>query len=303
MTGHASPAAPAPAHRERLGYLQIAAGVSLFGSGAVLVTFVDLPPLEVVAWHSLLCASMLTVMRQSSPARRDRVTGGDRWVLLVLCGLYALDHLLFVAGVQVTAVANVILMAYTYPVLTVLLAAVVLRERLDARLRRGLTLAVVGCAAILSPQLLAWDGADVRGHLFGLGIAVLVACQRVFAKFLSDRVTSITIKCRIYQVAAIALLPVVLTGQGIDGRSLAFVLAYAMTSGASAGVLVMAGVRKVPANRGAVLSYLEPGIAVVTAWIVLRQTPSPIVLIGGLLVVIAAWDVAFGRVHRRQRQL
>jgi drug/metabolite transporter (DMT)-like permease len=102
-----------------------------------------------------------------------------------------------------------------------------------------------------------------------------------------------------------ALIPI-LGDPGVEGvvlpEAAAAVIWLAVGPGALAAVLVVAGMRRLPARRASAFLLLNPPTAALGAWLLLDERLSAVQLIGGALILLAmagASGLAFPGTERR----
>jgi drug/metabolite transporter (DMT)-like permease len=205
---------------------------------------------------------------------------------------------LFFSALSLTNVATAELLGYMGPVFVAVLAPFVTKERFDVRIVAPMALALGGIAVILAPQ-----GLGVSGGPQLLG-AVLAGCSAVTYSVLLLRskrilhgVTGRALMIVEYGTASVLLLPVVawmyVQGQGpttLGAYGALAVLGIVHT--AFAGMLFLAGLRRVRTDHAAILTYAEPASAVVFAALFLGQALTQWTVVGGLMVVAGGAVVA-----------
>jgi drug/metabolite transporter (DMT)-like permease len=111
----------------RLGIPALVMAALCWSLGGALIKLVDLPPMVVAGWRSLIAGVFIMCIRGAPGFPRDRV----RWAA---AASYALCVILFVVATKMTTAANAILLQFTAPIYVALLAPVLLKEptsRLD----------------------------------------------------------------------------------------------------------------------------------------------------------------------------
>jgi drug/metabolite transporter (DMT)-like permease len=111
----------------RLGIPALIMAALCWSTGGALIKLVDLPPLVVAGWRSLIAGLFIMCIKGVPGLPRDRV----RWSAAIS---YALCVILFVLATKMTTAANAILLQFTAPIYVALLAPVLLKEpttRLD----------------------------------------------------------------------------------------------------------------------------------------------------------------------------
>lgn len=281
----------------------------LYGS-AYVVTAIALrsyTPFAAAAWRGILGSVILAglLLLPVLAAQRPRGLTGAALVRLAVLGILgggvfilALNGAVAAAGATVTA-----FVAGLYAVLAALFAIPILGERLDRR-----TLAAL-LAALLGTVLLS-DLRPDRDTWVGIGIALIGAAAFALFLVLSRRWSAVhalsgpTIGIATMTIgAAVALAAIALSGEPLVPRqpridATASLAWLAAGPGAAASVLVVAGMRRLPARRASVFLLLNPPTAAVLSVLLLGQALSAIQLVGAVSVLVAI-GVASGAILTR----
>lgn len=278
-----------------LGYIQVVAGIALFGSAGIFIRYIDLPSPAIISGQAFVTLVALFAFHLLRTPRRPLRIRCSLATVLVIAVVLALDQLCFTVGVRRTTVANIVILAYLYPVLTAILSVKFLGEQVGRWLVVALVLALAGTALVLVPAASTLDP-DVLSSLLGLAVAVLISVYRILVKKVDASVATTTLAIYTTAVIAIVFSPsFLLLDAAPASRSIIILVISALLTSTAAGLLVLSGLRKVEAHRAAVLSYLEPFVAALLAWIFLAERPGPSALMGGALIVVAGYLVVRSR--------
>ena len=252
-----------------------------FGLGALLL-------LGVLIWRGEL---------RAVPSPRD-------WPPLVVLGLLGVTAFgaLYTMGLQWTGAAEGTLIQGMSPLLTLLLAALLVGEPVrHGQLLGGLT-AFAGLAVLLLGGTAAWGGGDER--LFG-DLVLCGACLCWTAYNVGVRLTAG--RLRLGESSAYALLAGTLLLVPFAALEPARVplARLSLTTWLAVGYLALVstclayiwwndGIRKIGAGRASMFSFVGPVAAMLSAVPVLGEWPGPAQLIGGALI-LAGLLVANGR--------
>jgi drug/metabolite transporter (DMT)-like permease len=218
----------------------------------------------------------------------DRTTIG----LIVANAVFdAVNLLAFFAALATTTVAIAVLTHYLAPVLVALAA-----PRIDRVVVRGAGpaagVALVGLAIILEPWHAPADGA-VLGALLGLGSAVCYAGTLLTARRLAIRIGAPRALAYHALVAGVVIAPLLAGHLGaISASDLAWLGGGAATIGAVSGLVFTVGLTRIGSARTAVLTFIEPIVAVSLGALVWHEPLHPIAVLGGGLVLGAGIQVA-----------
>jgi drug/metabolite transporter (DMT)-like permease len=218
----------------------------------------------------------------------DRGTVG---LLLANAALDGLNVVAFFGAMQCTTVAIAVLTHYLAPILIALVA-----PRVDGVVTPGArpaaVVALLGLAIILEPWHAPAAGA-VAGALLGLASAVCY-CGNVFAvRRIAARIGPARAQCYHALIAGVAMAPMAIgRTHELTGSGLALLVAGASTIGAAAGVVFSLGLLRIGSARTAVLTFIEPVVAVAVGALVWGEPLHPLAAVGGALVLGAGILVA-----------
>jgi drug/metabolite transporter (DMT)-like permease len=278
----------------------------LYGSSyvATAVALRSFSPIGVAAARGVLGAAVLAAVVLLPVAARLRPAGlgaASLWRLAVLGllggGLFIvlMNVAVSLAGATVTA-----FVAGLYAVLAALLAVPILGERPERMTLGAMAVALAGTALLgdlrPAPEL-------VGGIAVGLLAAVAFALFLVLSRRWSARhsLTGASIGLAVLTLAGIGnvVLLALLSAPGLEGElrlDAALAIGWlAIGPGAIAAVLVVAGMRRLPARRASAFLLLNPPTAALGAWLLLGERLSPVQLVGAGMV-LAAMAVASGLV-------
>ena len=272
--------------------LVVAAVAVGWGTIGPVVREVDLPAAAIVAgrvWVATLALGALLLWR------RDRIPGARLGSVaprrLVLQGVLLAAHwVALVAALQRAPVGTVLLVTYLAPVGVAALAPTTLGERVPRRTVAGLGLGVAGVGLVASPSIGSPDAAGVG--LAALAGALMVVLVLV-AKSLAGAYGGVRLAFAQLAVASVALVPVAAgAAWGPPERAWLWLLVLGLVHTALALLLFLGAMAALPASEVGVLMELEPVSGLLVGWALLSETPTPLTLLGGALVVIAGVLVA-----------
>jgi RarD protein len=211
------------------------------------------------------------------------VTGialGANWILLFEAYNY-------------TTVAVATLCYYMQPTLLILLSPLVFREKLTTK--KGLCAAVSLMGMALVSGVLGGDAlgsGDIRGILFGLAAAAMYTTVIILNK--KNPVENAYGKTVVQLFSsAVVLLPYLLLTEtpgsaSMNATAIVMLLVVCIVHTGMAYAMYFAGVQQLPSQTVAVLSYIDPVLAMVLAAVILKEPMSASELIGGVMILGAA---------------
>lgn len=281
------------APQERLGYAFMVGSSLSFGVMGLLVKLAaeTLPFYEISFFRAfggfLLTVGAIAALRLPAHAREPKLL-----VLRGVLGWAALTtYFLAIAGLHL---ADAVLLNYTSPFFTALLAAFLLGERLTARTLGCLAAATTGVALVVGPAGGFWNWYA----LAALGSAFLAALAYVTVKKANTANPPWVIVAWFSGVASLLTLPFLLFRYvAPDPREWALLAGAALT-GTLAQVLMTYGYKHARASTASVISLTTPLIAALLGIGVLGQPPTWGTALGGALILAAGVALATAQAPR-----
>ena len=247
---------------------------------------------EVTFWRSAFNALALVVLlswlRGPAVLLQSLKTGGRALWVSGLC--WCVMFTAFMVALTLTTVANVLVTMSIGPLLTALLARVLLGHRLAPRTWGAIALAGIGIAWMYGHEVSAGDPQHFLGTVVALAVPVSAAINWTLLQYLKSHASG-----------GADMLPAVLLGALLSAL-LTLPLAWPLAASAQdMGLLALLGVvqlaipclmavaaaRVLSAPEISLLGLLEVVFGVAWAWLGAGETPSTAVLGGGLLVLAA----------------
>ena len=278
--------------------LAAAAALGTLGPVAALAYGEGVGPATFSALRAAIGAAILgtLVLAHRQPSvRLSSLAPRERTLLALAVVVNGVMNLVLFFAFGAMAVALVMIIFYTYPVLVAAGSVAIGRERLTPTRVVALACSGLGLVLVLGSQL----GPDAHATGAGLllaGIAAvchaayLIVIRDGFSRVPSVQATSLVLAGGFVISGTAAVL---MGGSGVLGAWLGSPTAWAAivlagTFGAALPkVWVMSGVRAIGSTRAAVLMLTEPVVAVVVAAAVLGQTLSFLELLGGAAILAA----------------
>lgn len=276
----------------RRGYLKVALAACLWGTWSLFFKPAErlhavAPAVEAFAMFSVI---FVTVAPSAWRARPQRRRSTRAWAAMVWLGVAdALNALLFFWAMQRASLAVAVLSHYLAPVLVAAGSPLVLRERTRRETWIALGVALCGLLLLLEPWRAEARGA-LPGALLGAGSAIFYAANILVTKRVQIAFSSRELLAWHVPFALVVLYAFVPAGGFAIGiGSWAWILAASLLVGALAGVLFLDGLVRVRASRAAVLTLLEPLVAVLIGGLVWGQHLSAVAIVGAVLVLVGAY--------------
>jgi drug/metabolite transporter (DMT)-like permease len=220
-----------------------------------------------------------------------RVTRDD-WLRIIVLGLvgHGIYQYLFVGGLARTSVANGSLIISLTPVVITLVSAVGGKERVGARHWAGTLLSLAGIYLVVGRGAHV-SGASVRGDVMMLGAVACWAFYTIGARSLMTRHSPVGVTALTMMVGTIVYVPAVsrhlaaLPWREVGISAWLKLIYSAVFALCVAYTIWYAAVRRIGSARTSIYSNLLPIIAMLTAYLWLREPIGRVKLMGAAAVL------------------
>lgn len=290
-----TPASPARFSTARSGILFLVFGLGLAALGGALMKFLsgDLPPM-LIGWVRFtgffLIIAPVALLRAGRRALRPPRPG----IQVVRGLLHAASNVSFVTGVFYLNFADAIAILYVYPFLMVLMAPMVLGERVSLIGWLGVVGGFGGVLLVMRPDFQGFEA----GAVFVVVAGFLIALQMLLNRKLGVLADPTVISMWGALAAACALsLTLPFVWQPINAVQLGILALTALTGAVSHTLMIMAFSRA-PASDLAPFSYSEIVSAVLIGLIMFGTLPDLLSWSGIALIVLSGIVVARAQAGR-----
>lgn len=269
--------------------LMMIASMFIFGTLAPFVRNIAVSSAELALYRAVLAAAIiaafLLLTRQKIPFASIR----KEIPLLLFSGVaMGVNWILLFEAYKYTTVSIATLSYYFAPVIVTLVCPFLFREKL--------TLRQIICFAMSTLGLVLITGIGDPGHagsltgiLFGLGAAVFYATVILLNKFIKN-VEGIHRTFLQFLAAVIVLIPYVLMTSGIslgslNGVGFANLLIVGLVHTGLTYCMYFSSLRELPGQKAAILSYIDPLVAVLISVSILGEQMTLWQAVGGALIL------------------
>jgi drug/metabolite transporter (DMT)-like permease len=293
---------------ERVAYLLLGAMAALFGGTWVAGRWAvdEIPVFTVAALRFGVASVLLLAWAIVSRRRLAPLRWGDMPLVLGL-GLTAVAgyNALFLTGLTLAPASDgSILVPGTIPLLTTLLAVLLLHERIGRRTVAGIAIAIAGLAVVVGPAGEA-GGTRLSGDLLFLASSGVWAAYNILVRLASSRFDAISATLYAMICGALMLAPLaVLEGSwssvvAASPRALVSIAYLAVFGSIVAFVFLQIGVARIGAARASAFTLLVPLFGVGLSVMLLAEQPSRATFAGGAVVLAGLWLIQSDRTARR----
>ena len=267
---------------------QLILAMLIFGTIGVLRRYIPYPSSVVALARAAIGLVFLLILRAVRKDPIDRAAVRRNGVKLLILGVMLAANWIFLfEAYNYTTVAAATMCYYMAPVFVILLSPVIFGEKIT--LRKGLCAAVALFGMGLVSDVLSGGLHGAKGLLLGLIAAALYAAIVIVNKTLRD-ISAEDRTILQFAVSALVMLPYVLLTENVSALPLTpvillLLLVLGIVHTGLSYVLYFGSIAHVPAQTAALLSYIDPVVAVILSITVLHESMSLASLLGAALVI------------------
>ena len=260
-----------------------------FGTLSIFIRHSPLTSAEVALFRAGIALGFLLALKgiKKEPLRL-RGLGSELPLLFLSGAAMGFNWIFLFEAYKYTTVSVATLSYYFAPIIVMVASPLLFRERMTKKQVLCFVGATAGLVLVINPGALT--GSDpARGVLFGLAAAALYATVILLNKRIA-RVGGLDRTLLQFAAAAAVLLPYILVTGGfhlerMNGVGWLCLLTVGMVHSGAAYVLYFSALAALPGQEAAILSYVDPLVAVLISMTVLREPVTPVQLIGGAMIL------------------
>lgn len=269
--------------------LLVASMVS-FGTVGLFVRNIPLPSGEIALYRAVLATLLIGGYLLLSGQKPDLAAMKGQLLLLGISGVaVGINWILLFEAYRYTTVSVATLSYYFAPVLVTIVSPFLFHEKLTVKQVLCFIMSTAGLIMITTTGDLDTGGNDLLGILFGLGAACFYAVVVLLNKFIrkADGIQRTLIQ---FISAIVVLLPYVLVTDGIHLSALTTpgwvcLLVVGLFHTGVTYCLYFSALKELPGQTAAILSYIDPLVAVLVSVLLLGEAITPLQMIGGLMIL------------------
>lgn len=275
--------------------LKLVTAVLTFGTIGIFVEYIPLPSGSIAFVRGAVGALCLLVYAFFLKTEISFKAIKANLLLLLLSGsAIGFNWIFLFEAYRHTTVATATLCYYMAPVFVMLASPLVLKERLTAKKLTCVVGALIGMifvSGVIGEGMPAPD--ELLGIVFGLAAAALYATVILFNKKLGE--ISAHNKTLIQlAAAAIVVLPYTLLAEEISAAAftpicIVLLICVGVVHTGIAYLLYFGSMKGLTAGTVAILSYIDPVVAIILSAVILKQPMGISEIIGAVLILVSAF--------------
>jgi drug/metabolite transporter (DMT)-like permease len=294
---------PAPTSPALAMFVALLTGATCIGFSGVFVRFADVGPAAAGFWRMIFALPVLALWMGLERRRpgRPTTTSGVLLPILVAGLAFGVDVVLYNAALGFTTIANASLLGNLSPVAVVLGGWLLFAERPSRRILGALALAIGGALMLVLPKFTG-GAAALSGSLFGDSLAIgaalsyaayIMAVRRARDGAEAGRISLIASAiCAVFCLVAALALGETILPSSLQGWLA--VIALGLVSHALGQGLITLSLGQYGASAASLVMVWPALVAVLAAWALFGEQPSPAQAFGGVAILAAVLMVRKG---------
>jgi drug/metabolite transporter (DMT)-like permease len=293
--------------RRATGLAMLTATALFFGGAMVAgkVAVAEVPPFTVAAARFAIAAVLLFALRLAWPSLNRGSARPSVRDLPIIAGL-ALSasagyNILFLNGLRLAPATDAsMIIPGLAPIVSTVLAAIILRDRPTRTAVVGLMVAALGVLLVVDPSG-PIDAGRLAGDALFIGCAFLFGSYFLISRVAGARFSPISVSLYGAAGAAILLAPLAVAEGGparlLDAGSPTWLAIGQLSVLATVGafVLLNEGMRRLGVSRSAAFALMIPVFGMIQAVVILGEHVAATAAIGAAIVLLGIWLVQGGR--------
>lgn len=264
--------------------------MTAFGTLAPFVRRITVSSGELALYRAVLAALLIGGFLLVTRQKLSFASLKKELFLLLLSGVaMGFNWILLFEAYKYTTVAIATLSYYFAPVIVTLVCPLLFHEKLTKKQILCFVMSTLGLSLVIGITDLGSGGNDFIGIAYGLGAAVLYAAVILLNKFIKG-VTGIHRTFLQFLAAIAVLVPYVLFTSGVnlgnlDGAGWGCLLIVGLVHTGITYCLYFTSLKELSGQEAAILSYIDPLVAVIIGVLVLKEPLTWQQLAGGALIL------------------
>ncbi|MCY8519605.1 DMT family transporter [Bacillus atrophaeus] len=270
--------------------IQFILSMIIFGTMGLVVRYIDLSSSETALLSSSIgCLFLIFVFMMMKKTIPWKLVKANAYILF-LSGIALGGNWIFLyQSYDHTTLTNATLGYYFAPVFVMILSPFVLKEQLSVKKVVCIGVAIIGMLLIVGNGISASGTDDLLGIFFGLVAAAFYAALMLLNKFI-HHMGRLEITIIQLGLTALLLLPYVFFSEGfgifgVSGSSIPFIIILGIVNTGIGFWLFFSGMQKLKGQSIAMLSYVDPFVAILISAIILQEQMTIVQMLGGALLL------------------
>ena len=270
--------------------LKIIISMAIFGTIGIFVKNIGLSSGEIALFRAIIAAVVISIYKLINGKKiLYSEIKKDLPILFVSGVAISFNWILLFQAYKYTTVSIATLSYYFAPVIVMIVSPILFKEKSTIKQVVCFVMSTIGLIMVIGVSGMEKSSSNLIGIGFGLGAAVLYATVVLLNKFVKN-VTGIDKTLIQFFAAIIVLTPYVLATTGIhigslDNIGIINILILGIVHTGICYCLYFSSLKDLKGQQAAILSYVDPLIAIIVSVTILSESINLIQIIGGMMIL------------------
>ncbi len=275
--------------KETTAKAMLSVSMAIFGTLGLFTRNIAVSSGELALYRAVLAAVLIAVYLTVTK-QKIRIKARKKEIFLLLLSGIAMgvNWILLFQAYQYTTISAATLSYYFAPVIVTAVCPVLFHEALTGKQLVCFLMSTLGLVLLTGIGNLGGEN-DLVGIMFGLGAAMFYAAVILLNKFIRN-VEGIHRTFLQFLSALVILIPYVILTSGItlgelNGKGWICLLVVGLVHTGVTYCLYFSSLKELPGQKAAILSYIDPLVAVLISFVILGESMTIWQAAGGLLIL------------------
>lgn len=270
--------------------LMMSVSMAVFGTLGIFTRNIALSSGELALYRAILAVAVIVIYMLLKKHRLEFKAIKKEMFLLLFSGMaMGINWILLFEAYKYTTISAATLSYYFAPVIVMLVCPILFSEKMTKKQILCFVMSTAGLVLIIGFDGIGKTGTDFIGILFGLGAAVFYATVVLLNKFIKN-VAGIQRTLLQFLAAILILLPyVAATGTSgiakLDPLGVVCLLTVGLIHTGVTYCMYFSALKELKGQEAAILSYIDPLVAVFMSVFILGESIKWLQLLGGALIL------------------
>lgn len=269
------------------GFFAVILAATIAGLGGIFINNISMGATAIAWMRSAVPTIFLGIVLSFQGVKLFK---GNLKSLLNLSFFSTVRILFFILAYLFTSIGNAVVIFYTYPIFTLLIANRILNEKVNRRQVFLVLLAFLGLIVIYSSKTFSFADRDFLGMLSALAAAIIFAYVVILMKKMSDDYGRLEILFYQNFIGVGLFLPFfLLEFDQITLTNIGFGISYGLIVGVVVYFFFLIGLKNMKASIASSLMYFEIPSTIFFGWLFLDEALSINFAIGAIMIIISSF--------------
>lgn len=277
-------------NKQKTARLMLIVSMAIFGTLGLFVRHINISSGELALYRAIMAASLIAsylfITGNKIPFKNIKK---DISLLLASGIAMGINWILLFEAYKYTTISVATLSYYFAPVIVTLVCPILFKEKMTAKQIICFIMSTLGIVMITGIGDISTSGTNIIGILFGLGAAIFYATVILINKFIKQ-VEGLHRTFLQFVAAIIILVPYVAATSGmnlrlLDGIGWGALLVVGIVHTGITYCLYFSSLKELPGQKVAILSYIDPLVAIIISVTLLGEKMTIMQAIGGTLIL------------------